>query len=158
MKGNAKVIAQLNQALSSELTAIVQYMVQAETCQNWGYQRLGAYLKKRAIEEMHHAEGLIERIVFLDAIPAVKVALAPKLGTNVQAQLEGDLKDEKEAVVEYNAAVKVCVEAADNGSRDLFEGMIKDEEGHADFLEAQLHAIEEMGIGPYLAQQLHPEQ
>jgi bacterioferritin len=158
MQGNAKVIKQLNAALGSELTAIVQYMVQAETCHNWGYTRLGDYLKKRAIEEMHHAEGLVERIVFLDATPVVDVALAPKIGANVQQQLEVDLKDEKDAVHEYNAAVKVCADAADNGSRDLFEGMIKDEEGHADFLEAQLHAIEEMGIGTYLAQQLHAEK
>lgn len=158
MKGNEKVIAQLNKALSSELTAIVQYMVQAETCQNWGYARLGAYLKRRAVEEMHHAEGVIERIVFLDSVPVVDVGLKPQLGTNVQQQLASDLKDEKEAVHDYNAAVAVCVEAGDNGTREQFERMIKDEEGHADFLEAQLHAIEEMGIGTYLAQQLHPEK
>ncbi len=158
MKGDAKVIKQLNDALSSELTAIVQYMVQAETCQNWGYARLGAYLKSRAIEEMHHAEGLIERIVFLDSVPDVEVALTPKLGTNVQQQLEGDLKDEKDAVRQYNIAIRVCADSADNGSRDLFQGMIKDEEHHADFLESQLHSIEEMGIGNYLAQQLHAEK
>jgi bacterioferritin len=158
MKGDAKVIKQLNDALSSELTAIVQYMVQAETCQNWGYTRLGAYLKRRAIEEMQHAEGVIERIVFLDSVPAVDVALTPKLGTHVQQQLEEDLKDEKDAVRQYNIAVRVCVDSSDNGSRDLFEGMIKDEEKHADFLEAQLHSIDEMGIGNYLAQQLHGEK
>jgi len=158
MKGDAKVIKQLNDALSSELTAIVQYMVQAETCQNWGYTRLGAYLKRRAIEEMHHAEGVIERIVFLDSVPAVDVALTPQLGTTVQQQLEADLKDEKDAVRLYNIAVRVCVDSADNGSRDLFEGMIKDEEKHADFLESQLHSIDEMGIGNYLAQQLHEEK
>ena len=158
MKGNDKVVAQLNKALSSELTAIVQYMVQAETCQNWGYKRLGDYLKRRAIEEMHHAEGVIERIVFLDSVPVVDVTLKPQLGTNVQQQLQSDLKDEKEAVHDYNVAVGVCAEAADNGTREQCESMIKDEEGHADFLEAQLHAIEEMGIGTYLAQQLHPEK
>lgn len=158
MKGDAKVIKQLNDALSSELTAIVQYMVQAETCQNWGYARLGAYLKRRAIEEMHHAEGVIERIVFLDSVPAVDVALTPQLGTNVQQQLEADLKDEKDAVRSYNIAVRVCVDSADNGSRELFESMIKDEEKHADFLESQLHSIDEMGIGNYLAQQLHAEK
>ena len=158
MKGDAKVIKQLNDALSWELTAIVQYMVQAETCQNWGYARLGAYLKRRAIEEMHHAEGLIERIVFLDSVPDVEVALTPKLGSNVQQQLEGDLKDEKDAVRQYNIAIRVCADSADNGSRDLFQGMIKDEEHHADFLESQLHSIEEMGIGNYLAQQLHAEK
>lgn len=158
MRGDAKVIKQLNAALASELTAIVQYMVQAETCHNWGYVRLGDRMKQRAIEEMHHAEGLIERIVFFDAAPKVDVALVPKIGTSVQQQLANDLKDEQEAVHQYNAAMRICVEAADNGSRTLFQSMVKDEEGHADFLESQLHAIEEMGIGPYLAQQLSGEK
>lgn len=158
MRGNEKVIEQLNAALRSELTAIVQYMVQAETNHNWGYTRLGEYFKRRAFEEMHHAEGVIERIVFLDAVPEVHVALVPQLGSNVPEQLANDLKDEKDAVVQYNAAIKVCVEAADNGSRDLFEGMVKDEERHTDILEAQLHSIGEMGIQNYLAQQLHAEK
>lgn len=158
MKGDAKVIKQLNDALSSELTAIVQYMVQAETCHNWGYARLGGYLKRRAIDEMHHAEGLIERIVYLDSVPVVDIALTPEIGAAVPQQLSADLKDEKQSVDHYNAAVKICVEAADNGTRELFESMIKDEEGHADFLEAQLHAIEEIGVGNYLSQQLHAEK
>ena len=158
MHGNKKVIEQLNAALASELTAIVQYMVQSETCQNWGYVRIGDYLKRRAIEEMGHAEGLIERIVFLDATPKVDVALAPKIGANVQQQLEGDLKDEEDAVHQYNSAMNTCAEAGDNGSGDLFQRMLKDEEGHADFLDAQLHSIKEMGIGTYLAQQLHGEK
>ena len=104
MHGNTKVIEQLNAALVSELTAIVQYMVQSETCHNWGYMRLGDYLKRRAIAEMHHAEGIIERIVFLDATPRVDVALAPKIGANVQQQLENDLKDEEDTVRQYNSA------------------------------------------------------
>jgi bacterioferritin len=116
--------------------------------------RLGDFLKRRAIEEMGHAEGLIERIVFLDATPKVDVALAPKFGANVQQQLEGDLKDEEGAGRQYNSAVGICAEALDNGSGDLFQRMLKDEEGHADFLDAQLHSIKEMGIGTYLAQQL----
>ena len=153
-----KVIEQLNAALASELTAIVQYMVQSETCQNWGYVRLGDFLKRRAIEEMGHAEGLIERIVFLDATPKVDVALTPKIGANVQQQLEVDLKDEEDAVHQYNSAMNICAEAGDNGSGDLFQRMLKDEEGHADFLDAQLHSIKEMGIGTYLAQQLHGEK
>ena len=121
MHGNEKVIEQLNAALASELTAIVQYMVQSETCQNWGYVRIGDFLKRRAIEEMGHAEGLIERIVFLDAAPKVDVALTPKIGANVQQQLEGDLKDEEDAVRQYNSAMNVCAEAGDNGSGDLFQ-------------------------------------
>jgi bacterioferritin len=154
MRGSNKVIEQLNAALSAELTAIVQYMVQAETCDNWGYLRLGELTKKRAIEEMRHAEGLIERIIFLDGTPEVKVALSPQIGTNVKEHLEIDLKDEIEASEQYNKAAKICVAEADDGSRVLFEKMIQDEERHVDFLEAQLHSIEEMGIANYLAEQL----
>jgi bacterioferritin len=154
MHGNEKVIAQLNSALSSELTAIVQYMTQSEMYQNWGYKRLGDRTKARAMEEMKHAEGLIERIIFLDSIPTVDVGLKPQLGSKVQQQLEIDLKDELDAVRQYNQAVKVCVEAKDDGSKALFERMINDEEHHADYLEAQLHSIKEMGIANYLSQQL----
>jgi bacterioferritin len=154
MKGNEAVIEQLNTALLSELTAVVQYMAQSEMCQNWGYKRLGDHTKGRAIEEMRHAEGLIERIIFLDALPVVTVGLKPQLGTKVEEQMKINLKDELDAVRDYNAAVSICVQAGDDGSRTLFENMIKDEERHADFLESQLGAIKEMGIGPYLSQQL----
>jgi bacterioferritin len=158
MRGNDKVIEQLNAALSSELTAIVQYMTQSEMCQNWGYKRLGDRTKARAIEEMRHAEGLIERIIFLDGTPAIEVGLKPQLGSNVQQQLEIDLKDEHDAVRDYNHAIHVCAEANDDGSRELFERMIHDEERHVDYLEAQLHSIQEMGIANYLAQQLSDEK
>ncbi len=158
MKGDQKVIDQLNAALASELTAIVQYMAHAEMCQNWGYRRLGNLIKGRAIEEMHHAEGFIERIIFLDALPAVSVGLKPELGANVEQQFQVNLRDELNAVREYNQAAEVCVKAGDDGSRALFERTLKDEERHADFLESQLHAIKEMGIGPYLAQQLGEEK
>ena len=154
MKGNAKVIEQLNLALCSELTAIVQYMTQSEMCQGWGYRRLGEQTKVRAIEEMRHAEGLIERIIFLDSIPKIEVGLKPQLGSKVQEQLAINLKDEQEAVVQYNQAVRICVEAKDEGSKALFDRMIADEERHADYLEAQLHSIKEMGIANYLAQQM----
>lgn len=154
MQGDKRVIEQLNAALSSELTAIVQYMTQSEMCQNWGYKRIGDLTKARAIEEMKHAEGLIERIIFLDAIPTVEVGLKPQLGSKVQEQMEINLKDETDAVRQYNDAVKVCVEAKDEGSKALFERMIGDEERHADFLEAQLHSIKEMGIANYLSQQI----
>jgi bacterioferritin len=158
MKGDKKVIDQLNVALSSELTAIVQYMAQSEMCQNWGYARLGNLTKARAIEEMRHAEGFIERIIFLDALPAVNVGLKPQLGANVQEQFEINLKDELDAIREYNAAVAICSKAGDDGSKALFERTLKDEERHADFLESQLHAIKEMGIGQYLAQQMAAEK
>ena len=154
MHGNEKVIQQLNAALSSELTAIVQYMTQSEMCQSWGYKRLGDLTKVRAIEEMKHAEGLIERIIFLDGMPSVDVGLKPQLGSKVQEQMEINLKDEQDAVHQYNEAGRVCAEAGDGGSKALFDGMIGDEERHADFLEAQLNAIKEMGVANYLAQQL----
>lgn len=154
MKGNPKVIKELNAALLGELTAILQYMVHAEMCSNWGYDGLGAFTKKRAIEEMHHAERLIERLLFLDAVPDVEVGLAPKIGKNVKAQLELGLADEIDARKQYNAAVAICQGEGDNGSRELFEKMIKDEERHVDYLEAQLHSIDEMGIENYLSQQM----
>jgi bacterioferritin len=153
MIGNEKVLQQLNAALGSELTAIAQYMAQSEMCHNWGYPRLGDLTKARAIEEMKHAEGLIERIIFLDGTPAVNVALIPKLGTNVQTQLEIDLADELDAVKVYNEAAEICLEVKDDGTRSLFEGMIKDEERHVDFLEAQLHSVTEMGLQLYLSNQ-----
>ena len=154
MRGDTKVIEQLNAALSAELTAIVQYMVQAETCESWGYGRLAGLTKARAIEEMHHAERLIERIIFLDGTPSVDVPLTPRVGTTVEQQLATDYADEEGAVRQYNDAAKLCRDVGDAGSKELFERMIKDEERHADFLEQQLHSIKEMGIGVYLSQQL----
>ncbi|MGB8889647.1 MAG: bacterioferritin [Candidatus Korobacteraceae bacterium] len=153
MRGNEKVIEQLNIALCAELTAIAQYMVQAEICENWGYGRLAGATKGRAIQEMKHAESLIERIIFLDGVPNVAVPLTPEIGANVQQQLEADLASEAGAIKEYNDASAICREAGDAGSKDLFDRLLHDEEIHADFLEAQLHAIQEMGIGPYLAAQ-----
>jgi bacterioferritin len=155
MRGNRQVIAELNAALAAELTAIVQYMTQSEMCQNWGYQRLGERTKARAIEEMKHAEGLIERIIFLDEVPTVGVALKPQLGRNVQQQMQINLKDEVDAVRQYNHAMEVCRKASDDGSRVLFQQMVKDEERHVDYLEAQIHSIDELGIANYLAQSLN---
>jgi bacterioferritin len=154
MRGDKKVIEQLNVALSSEMTAVVQYMVQAETCESWGYSRLAGLTKARAIEEMRHAEHLIERIIFLDGTPEVAVPLTPKIGKSVHEHLQLDYEDEEDAVKQYNSAAKMCREAGDAGSKDLFESMITDEERHADFLEAQLHSIKEVGVGAYLAQQM----
>jgi bacterioferritin len=154
MRGSNTVIEQLNLALSSELSAIAQYMVQAEMCHNWGYKRLGDLTKKRAIEEMHHAEGLIERILFLDGAPQVAVALQPKIGNNVKEHLEIDLQDEKDAVVQYNKSVAICNTEGDAGSRELFEHMIQDEERHVDFLEAQLQSVQDIGIANYLTEQM----
>ena len=155
MRGNDKVIEQLNQALKAELTAIVQYIVHSEMCLNWGYDRLGGFIKKQAIDEMRHAEGLIERILFLEGTPKVDVMPTPRIGANVKAQVQNDLAAELEAVTEYNAAIAICTEAGDNKSRALFEKMVKDEEEHTDYLEAQLFMIDEVGIENYLSQQIH---
>lgn len=158
MRGNDDVLKELNAALSAELTAIVQYMVQSEMCENWGYERLGKITRARAMQEMRHAEGLIERILFLDGTPAVGVTLKPEIGQNVKAQLEAALRDETDAIRMYNASVKVCEAKGDAGSRELFEHMIEDEEKHANFLEAQFQQIGEMGIENYLAQQMHQDE
>ena len=155
MRGKDKVIAHLNDALRAELTAISQYFLHAEMQENWGYHRLGGLIKKQSIDEMKHAEEVIERILFLEGTPNLGVGLKLNAGTNVKAQLEGDLALEMEAVAQYNAGIKTCVAEGDNTSRELFERFLKDEEKHVDMLEAQLHIIQEAGIQNYLAQQIH---
>jgi bacterioferritin len=154
VKGKPEVLQELNNALAGELLAIVQYIVHAEMCTNWGYKKHGAYIKKQAIDEMRHAEGLIERILFLDGVPDITLSLKPHVGGTVKAQLENDLAEEGKAVLQYNNAVAVCSKAGDNASRDLFETMAKDEEEHYDFLDAQLGVIKEIGLANYLAQQM----
>ena len=154
MKGNPKVIAVLNQALHEELTAINQYFLHAEMCENWHYSRLGDYIKKQSIDEMKHAEELIERLLFLDAIPNMTEAMQLSVGKNVKDQLESDLKLEIQAVAMYNKAVQISRDEGDNASRELFERLLKDEEEHVDWLEAQLHQIGEIGYERYLSQQI----
>jgi bacterioferritin len=158
MRGNEKVIRLLNEALTDEFKAIVQYMVQAEMCDNWGYARLGGSIKKRAFDEMHHAEGLIERILFLEGMPKFDPMPTPQIDASVKAQLETDLACELAAVSQYNAAIATCVELGDNGTRTLFEKMLYDEEGHADFLDTQLAMIGELGLATYLSRQLSSEE
>jgi bacterioferritin len=155
MRGNEKVLKDLSEALRAELTAISQYFLHAKMCENWGYSRLGAYYRKESIEEMVHAEKLIDRIIFLEGAPNMTDIGPIKIGTNVKAQFESDLKLELHAVSQLNGAIKVAVEAGDNVSRALFEEILADEEEHVDYLEGQLHAMGEMGIENYLAQQLH---
>jgi bacterioferritin len=154
MRGNPKVIDHLNEALREELTAINQYFLHAEMCHNWGYHGLGDYIKKQSIDEMKHAEELIERILFLDATPKMDY-LELSVGGNVQQQLEADLKLEINAVAMYNKAVLAAREAGDDASRDIFSKLLKDEEEHVDWLEAQVHQIKEMGYERYLT--LHVE-
>ena len=158
MKGDAKVIAVLNQVLKAELTAINQYFLHAEMCENWGYEKLAKHTRKESIEEMQHAEKLMERILLLDGTPNMSDYFKINIGQNVKAQLQNDLQVEFDAVKRLNAGVETCVNAGDNGSRDLLEEILTDEEEHIDWLEGQLHAIGEMGIENYLAQQLHEDE
>ncbi len=153
MKGSTKVIAELNKALREELTAINQYFLHAEMCENWGYERLSEYIKKQSIGEMKHAEALMERILFLDGSPSMK-PLELTVGKDVREMLESDLKLEVAAVKDYNAAIQIAVEEKDNGSRDLFLALLKDEESHVDWLEAQVHQIKELGYERYLTMQM----
>jgi len=154
MKGNPKVIAALNDALREELLAINQYFLHAEMCEQWHYKKLSAHIKKESIDEMKHAEALMERILFLDGIPSMTEPMTLSVGANVKAQLESDLKLELEAVAMYNRFVQLAREEGDNASRELFERLLKDEEGHVDWLEAQLHQIGEIGYERYLSQQV----
>ncbi|HTC40089.1 MAG TPA: bacterioferritin [Candidatus Acidoferrales bacterium] len=153
MKGSAKVIEQLNKALREELTAINQYFLHAEMCENWGYERLSEYIKMQSIGEMKHAESLMERILFLDGSPSMK-PLELTVGKNVQEMLQSDLDLEVGAVRDYNIAIQIAVEEKDNGSRDLFVQLLKDEESHVDWLEAQVHQMKELGYERYLTMQM----
>ena len=152
MKGDAKVIAILNEVLKAELTAINQYFLHAEMCENWGYEKMAKITRKESIEEMQHAEILMERILLLDGSPNMTDYFKINIGQNVKQQLENDLQLEYTAVKRLNDGIKACVTAADNGSRELLEKILVDEEHHIDYLEAQLHALEEMGYENYLAQ------
>jgi bacterioferritin len=154
VKGDAKVLALLNEVLKAELTAINQYFLHGEMCENWGYQKLAKHTRKESIEEMGHAEILMERILLLDGSPNITDYFKINVGQNVKQQLENDLKLEYAAVKRLNDGIKACVAAADNGSRELLEKILVDEEHHIDWLEGQLHAIDEMTYENYLAEQL----
>jgi bacterioferritin len=156
MKGHPKVIEQLNMALRDELTAINQYFLHAEMAENWGYKKYSKNIKKQSIDEMKHAEALMERILFLDGTPSME-PLSLTIGQSVKDMIESDLKLELGAVASYNQAIKISVENGDNGSRDLFVRLLKDEEGHVDWLEAQQHQIKEIGYERYLITQTGEE-
>jgi bacterioferritin len=157
MKGNDKVLGYLQECLTAELTAINQYFLHAEMMENWGYKRLAKFTKKESIEEMRHAEKLLERMLYLDGSPNMTKLFDLRIGQNVKDQITNDLALEYEAVPRLNKAVAAAVEAGDNGSRELFEKILMDEEHHVDYLEAQLGMIKEMGYENYLAQHIHEE-
>ena len=158
MKGDAKVIAVLQEALKAELTAINQYFLHAEMCENWGYERMAKLVKKESIEEMVHAEKLMERILYLDGTPNMSDYFKINIGATLEQQLKNDLELEYAAVKRLNDGIQLCLKMNDGGSRELAEKILSDEEHHIDWLEAQLHAIGEMGIQNYLAQQLKKDE
>ena len=154
MKGNEMIIEQLNARLAEELTATNQYMVHAEMCENWGYKRLHGLIRERAIMEMKHAEKLIERILFLEGRPIVSNLHAIHIGDEVPKMHQFDHALEESTIRGYNDSIRKAVELGDNGSRELLEAILKDEEGHIDFIEAQLDQIRQMGAQNYLTEQI----
>jgi bacterioferritin len=154
MNGDPKVIDELNARLAEELTAINQYFVHAEVCEDWHYSRLAGAIKKRSIVEMKHAEKLIERILYLDGRPIVSNYNEMHIGSQVPDMHASDLAAEIDAVRAYNESIRVCMEQKDEGTKELLESILADEEEHIDELEAQLAQIEHMGLGLYLAEQI----
>ncbi len=154
MKGNPKVIKKLNDLLADELTAINQYMVHSEMCDNWGYGKLHQKIEKRAIDEMKHAEKLIARIIFFDGAPTVSKLNKINIGKDVESQLKDDWTAEQEAIQHYNDAIKLAVECADNGTREILEDILEEEEAHIDWIEAQLDQIKQVSIQNYLVEQV----
>ncbi len=153
MKGNKKVIETLNQLLADELTAISQYMVHSEMCDNWGFDKLHAAIEKQAMDEMHHAEWLIQRILFLDGTPVVSKLNPMKIGKSVLDIVGNDQDAEMGAVSAYNKGIALAREVADQSTADLLTQILKMEEGHVDWAENQRSQIQQMGLENYLANQ-----
>jgi bacterioferritin len=154
MKGNEQIISHLNTRLAEELTAINQYFVHAEMCENWRYKRLHEMIFKRSIQEMKHAEKLIARILFLDGIPIVSDLNKIHIGSEVPKMHINDHAAETAAILGYNESIRVAVEVGDNGTRELLESILKEEEEHIDLLEAQIDQIAQIGAQNYLMEQI----
>jgi bacterioferritin len=154
MKGNHDVIKLLNDVLCAELTGINQYFIHAMMCANWRYKRLAEHSRAESIEEMKHAQEIIERILYLDGVPNMQKYMKVNVGASVAEQHANDLRLEKDAVARLNTGIELCRAKEDNGSRSLLERLLVDEEEHVDWLESQLQQIEDMGIENYLAQQV----
>jgi bacterioferritin len=154
MKGNDKIIEKLNALLADELTAVNQYIVHSEMCANWGYDKLHAVFEKRAIDEMKHAEKHIARILFLEGRPIVSNLNKIAIGPDVETQHKNDWAAEEGAIKAYNDAVRLAVELGDNGTREMLEAILKDEEDHIDWIEAQLDQIKQMGVQAYLSEHI----
>jgi bacterioferritin len=155
MKGNADVIKVLNDVLRKELTGINQYFIHSKMCKNWGYDVLADVHWHESIDEMKHADRLIERIIFLEGVPNVAAYDKISVGANVKQQLENDRGLEQAALTVLKPGIKTCLEVNDDASRELLEHFVLDEEHHIDWIETQLHQIEEVGLQNYLAQQMH---
>jgi bacterioferritin len=153
MKGNKDLITVLNSLLADELTVINQYMVHSEMCENWGYGKLHMAIRKQAMDEMHHAEWLIERIIFFEGAPTVSKLNPIKIGKTVLEIISNDNDDELETVHAYNEGIKLALEVKDQGSVDLLTKILKIEEGHVDWAEMQRAQIDQMGMENYLVNQ-----
>jgi bacterioferritin len=153
MRGNEKIIEVLNSLLSDELSAVNMYMVHSKMCDNWGYDKLSLAIRKQAMDEMHHAEWLIERIIFLDALPSLSKLNTIIIGKSVSEIIDNDDSDELKAVRSYNDAIKLARELEDQGTVDLLTKILKMEEGHVDWAEIQRSQIKQMGMQNYLISQ-----
>jgi bacterioferritin len=154
MKGHDQVVTLLNEVLTAELTAINQYFIHARMCENWGYERLWKKVRDESIGEMRHADRLIARILYLEGVPNVQRLGKVNVGQTVPEQLRLDLELEREAVKALNAGIELCRSLADNGSRELLEDILKAEEDHINWIEAQLELLRQVGDAQYLAQQI----
>ena len=155
MKGNKKVLELLNEVLTGELTSVNQYFLHAKMCKNWGYLRLAEIIRKESIDEMKHADELIERILYLEGVPNLQRLSKVNVGESVPEQLRLDRETEVDAIGRLNKGIALCVEVGDNGSRELLESILTSEEDHLDWLETQLNLVASLGEANYLAQQLH---
>ena len=155
MKGNPKVVKRLNEVLTNELTAIDQYFVHAKMFEHWGLGRLGATERKASIDEMKHAEALVERVLFLEGLPNLQDLHKLLVGEDVKEALACDLKLELAAHPALKAAIADCETCGDYVSRDLFRSILDSEEHHIDWLETQLELIEKVGIANYQQSQMH---
>ena len=158
MKGDARVIAVLNDVLTNELTAINQYFLHARLCENWGYERLWKKVRAESIDEMQHADKVIQRILYLEGHPNLQKLGKLEIGETVVEQLKSDLALEKRAIPVLNAGIALCRDQGDNGTAELLEEILVDEEEHADWLEAQLTLVAQVGEQNYLAQQMKEEE
>jgi bacterioferritin len=154
MKGDPQVIDLLNEVLTNELTAINQYFIHARMCDNWGYERLYKKNRDESIDEMKHADHVIERILYLEGIPNLQRLGKVNIGENVPEQLRLDLDLERHAIPVLNRGIEACRKAGDNGTADLLEDILEDEEEHANWLEAQLMLLDQVGVQNYLAEQI----